>query len=179
MNKRLKAKSMDTVISHHSTKPNKSAIVSELPNHQRYQPPKQSHPTVILNRLKPQSQEIIVEEQAGFRAGRKTGKPILNLRALCEKYVHRQHDLYRVFIIFLEDMTMYGMHHYELQLRNRGAREVAWRTPCTTPLASRSERSSELRANYLRICVHIYIATLIAGLTYSLSCVFLSEWYIS
>ena len=38
------AQSMDTVISHHyPIKERKSVIVSELPNHQPYQPPKQSY----------------------------------------------------------------------------------------------------------------------------------------
>ena len=40
---------------------------------------------VILNRLKPQAEEIIAEEQAGFRAGRSTTEQIFNLRILCEK----------------------------------------------------------------------------------------------
>ena len=38
---------------------------------------------VILNRFKPQAEEIIAEEQAGFRAGRRTTEQILNLRILC------------------------------------------------------------------------------------------------
>ena len=38
---------------------------------------------VILNRLKPQAEEIIAEEQAGFRAGRSTTEQIFNLRILC------------------------------------------------------------------------------------------------
>ena len=42
---------------------------------------------VILNRLKPQAEEIIAEEQAGFRAGRSTTEQIFNLRILCEKYL--------------------------------------------------------------------------------------------
>ena len=41
---------------------------------------------VILNRLKPQAEEII-EEHAGFRAGRSTTEQIFNLRILCEKYL--------------------------------------------------------------------------------------------
>ena len=41
---------------------------------------------VILNRLKPQVEEIIAEEQAGFRAGRCTTEQIFNPRILCEKY---------------------------------------------------------------------------------------------
>ena len=51
-----------------------------------------SHPSkvtlkIILNRLKPQAEKIIAEEQAGFRAGRSTTEQIFNLRILCEKYL--------------------------------------------------------------------------------------------
>ena len=55
---------------------------------------------VILNRLKPQAEEIIAEEQAGFRAGRSTTEQIFNLRILCEKYLQHQQNLYHVFIDF-------------------------------------------------------------------------------
>ena len=51
---------------------------------------------IILNRLKPQAEKIIAEEQAGFRAGRSTTEQIFNLSILCEK----QQDLYHVFIDF-------------------------------------------------------------------------------
>ena len=54
---------------------------------------------IILNRLKPQ-EEIIVEEQAGFIAGRCTIEQIFNLRSLCEKYLQHQQDLYHVFTDF-------------------------------------------------------------------------------
>ena len=47
---------------------------------------------VILNRLKPQAEEIIAEEQAGFRAGRSTTEQIFNLRILCEKYLQHQQN---------------------------------------------------------------------------------------
>ena len=64
-----------------------------------------SHPSkvmlkVILNRLQPQAEEIIAEEQAGFRAGRSTTEQIFNLRILCEKYLQHQQNLYHVFIDF-------------------------------------------------------------------------------
>ena len=54
-----------------------------------------SHPSkvmlkVILNRLKPQAENIIAEEQAGFRAGRSTTQQIFNLLILCEKYLQHQ-----------------------------------------------------------------------------------------
>ncbi|XP_012934855.1 uncharacterized protein LOC106011070, partial [Aplysia californica] len=49
-----------------------------------------SHPIkvmlkIMLNRLKPQAEKIIAEEQAGFRAGRSTTEQIFNLRILCER----------------------------------------------------------------------------------------------
>ena len=53
---------------------------------------------IILNRLQPQADEIIAEEQAGFRAGRSTREQIFNLRILCEKYLQYQQNLYHVFI---------------------------------------------------------------------------------
>ena len=54
----------------------------------------------ILNRLKPQAEKIMAEEQAGFRAGRSTTEQIFNLRVLCEKHLQHQQDLYHVFIDF-------------------------------------------------------------------------------
>ena len=64
-----------------------------------------SHPSkvmlkVILNRLKPQAETIIAEEQAGFRAGRSTTEQIFNLRIISEKYLQHQQELYHVFIDF-------------------------------------------------------------------------------
>ena len=64
-----------------------------------------SHPSkvtlkILLNRLKPQAEKIIAEEQAGFRPGRSTTEQICNLRILCEKYLQHQQDLYHVFIDF-------------------------------------------------------------------------------
>ena len=55
---------------------------------------------IILNRLQPQAEEIIAEEQAGFRAGRSTTEQIFNLRILGEKYPQHQQNLYHVFIDF-------------------------------------------------------------------------------
>ena len=54
----------------------------------------------MLNRLKPQAEKIIAEEQADFRAGRSTNEQIFNLRILCEKYLQHQQDLYHVIIDF-------------------------------------------------------------------------------
>ena len=64
-----------------------------------------SHPSkvllnVILNRLRPQAENIIAEEQAGFRVSRSTSEQIFNLRILFEKYTHHQQYLYHIFIDF-------------------------------------------------------------------------------
>ena len=64
-----------------------------------------SHPSkvmlkIILNRLQPQEEEIVAEEQAGFRAGRSTIEQIFNLRILSQKYLQHQQNLYHVFIDF-------------------------------------------------------------------------------
>ena len=64
-----------------------------------------SHPSkvmlkIIMNRSKPQAENIIAREQAGFRARRSTKEQIFNLRILCEKYLQHQQDLYHVFIGF-------------------------------------------------------------------------------
>ena len=64
-----------------------------------------SHPSevmlkIILQRLKQKSEEILSEEQAGFRAGRSTAEQIFNIRILIEKCLQHQQDLYHNFIDF-------------------------------------------------------------------------------
>ena len=55
---------------------------------------------IILNRLKPEAEHIIAEEQAGFRHGISTIEQIFNLRILCEKHPQHQRNIYHVFIDF-------------------------------------------------------------------------------
>ena len=55
------------------------------------------------------AEQIIAEEQAGFRAGRSTTEQIFNLRILCEKYLQHQQDLYHVFIDFKKAYDRFGM----------------------------------------------------------------------
>jgi len=64
-----------------------------------------SHPSkvmlkIILNRLKPEAESIIAEEQAGFRPKRSTAEQIFNLRIICERYLQHQQHLYHTFIDF-------------------------------------------------------------------------------
>ena len=70
---------------------------------------------IIVNRLKPQVEKIIAEEQAGFRAGRSTTEQIFNLRILCEKYLQHQQHLYNVYIDFKKAF-------------NRGLHAASWAT---------------------------------------------------
>ena len=56
---------------------------------------------IIQNRLQPQVEEIIAEEQAGFRAERSTTEQFFNLIFLGEKYLMHQQNLYHVFIDFM------------------------------------------------------------------------------
>ena len=63
---------------------------------------------VNSNRLEPQAEEIIAEEQAGFRTGRSTTEQIFNLRNLCEKYPQHQQKMYHVFIDLKKPLAEYG-----------------------------------------------------------------------
>ena len=47
---------------------------------------------IKLNRLKPQAEKIIAEEQAGSRAGRSTTEQIFKLRILCETHLQHRQD---------------------------------------------------------------------------------------
>ena len=60
---------------------------------------------IILNKLKPQMEKIIAEEQAGFRAGRSTTNRIFKLRIFYEKYLQHQQDLYYIFKGFKKDVN--------------------------------------------------------------------------
>ena len=64
-----------------------------------------SHPSkimlrIILNRLKNKSEELLAEEQAGFRPRRSTAEQIFNIRVLIQKHLHHQQELHHNFIDF-------------------------------------------------------------------------------
>ena len=88
---------------------------------------------VVLNRLKPQAEEMIAEEQAGFRVGRSTTEQIFNLKILCEKYLQHQQNLYHVFI----DL--------------RKAFDVVWRAVLWATM-----RKYNIKANLVRAIDHLY-----------------------
>jgi len=55
---------------------------------------------ILLNRLRKRTEEILSEEQAGFRAGRSTIDQIFTLRQLAEKYIEMDRGLYVGYIDF-------------------------------------------------------------------------------
>ena len=55
---------------------------------------------IILNRSQHYTEELISEEQDGFRAGISTSEHIFNLRVISEKYSQHSKSLYHVFIDF-------------------------------------------------------------------------------
>ena len=64
-----------------------------------------SHPSKVLlkiinNRLKTKAEEILAEEQAGFRSGRSTVEQIVSVRILGEKYRDHQMEIHHNFIDF-------------------------------------------------------------------------------
>ena len=64
-----------------------------------------SHPSkimlqVILIRLKAKAEELLVEEQAGYRPGRGTVEQIFNSRVVIEKHLQHQRALFHNFIDF-------------------------------------------------------------------------------
>ena len=99
-----------------------------------------SHPSkvmlkVILNRLKPQAEEIIAEEGAGCRAWSSTTEQIFSLRITCEKYLQYQQDLYHTSIDFKKAFAGFGMQPCG----------QPWRTTTTAPTSSESLKTSMTR----------------------------------
>ena len=88
------------VLGHHTSLERQPSAVSELSKDQPPQPPKQSHSEDHTEQNEAKAEKIIAEEQAGFRAGRRTTEHIFDLRILCEKYLQHQQDLYHILINF-------------------------------------------------------------------------------
>ena len=55
---------------------------------------------VILNRLKVKAEELLAEDQAGFRPGQSTVEQIFNSQVITEKHLKHQRDLFNNFIDF-------------------------------------------------------------------------------
>ena len=84
-----------------------------------------SHPSkvmlrIILNRLKSKAEEILSEEQAGFRPERSTAEQIFNIRVLIEKHLTHQQELHHNFIDFKKafDRVWHGGLRHSLRRFN-------------------------------------------------------------
>ena len=62
--------------------------------------PSEAMPQVILNRLKAKADELLAEEQLGFRPSQSTVDQIFNSRVIIEKHLQHQRDLFHNFIDF-------------------------------------------------------------------------------
>ena len=62
--------------------------------------PSEAMPQVILNRLKAKADELLAEEQLGFRPSQSTVDQIFNSRVIIEKHLQHQRDLFHNFIEF-------------------------------------------------------------------------------
>ena len=58
---------------------------------------------VILIRLKAKAEELLAEEQAGFRPGRSMVEQIFNSRVIIETHLQHQRDLFHNFIDFKKE----------------------------------------------------------------------------
>ena len=76
---------MDPFLNHHTSQERQHAAVPENWTISHISHPSKVMLKIILNRLKPQAEKIIAEEQAGFRAGRSATEQNFNLRILYEK----------------------------------------------------------------------------------------------
>ena len=82
-----------------------------------------SHPSkvmlcIILNHLKSKAEELLSEEQAGFRAGWSTVEQIFNCRVLIEKHLQHQRDLFHNFIDFKKAFDWAwcnGLWHFNIE----------------------------------------------------------------
>ena len=99
---------------------------------------------ILLNRQKPQAEEIIKEEQAGFRAGRSTTEQIFNLRILCEKYLQHQQSLYHVFVDFKKafDRVWHAALWATMRLYNINDNLIRTRRPVQFTLTTTLENGS-------------------------------------
>ena len=79
---------------------------------------------ISLNRLKPQAEMIITEEQAGFKPGRCTREQIFILKILCERCLQHQQDLFNFFFFYFKkafDGVWYASLSSTLKLYNINA----------------------------------------------------------
>ena len=103
---------MDSVADYHNPKKGQPVALQTYRTISLISHPSNVRLKVILNRLKPKAEEIIAEEQGGFRTGRSTTEQIFNLKILCEKYLQNSRICTMSTLISKKPLTEYGMQPY-------------------------------------------------------------------
>ena len=106
-----------------------------------------SHPSKvmlchILNHLKSKAEELLSEEQAGFRARQSTVEQIFNCRVLVEKHLQHQRDLFHNFNQLQESIQL-GMAWWPLTCPQRIQHRKRAHTSHPDPLWPCHQHSSE------------------------------------
>ena len=89
------AEGVDTIVCRTLSKERQPQVVSELSYHQPNSRPNNIRD--ILSRVKAKAEELLAEEQAGFRPGRNTVEQIFNSRVVIERHLQYQLDLFHNF----------------------------------------------------------------------------------
>ena len=77
---------------------------------------------IIIYDYSDMAENIIAEEQAGFRGGRSTIEQIFNLRIQCEKHLQHQRNIYHILIEGLrQSMARSTMDNHEKVQHQREA----------------------------------------------------------
>ena len=82
------AEGVDTIARHTFNKEWQPQAMSELSYCQPYQPSQQDHAPSYPFRTQGQAEELLAEEQAGFRPGWSTVEQIFNSQVIMEKHLH-------------------------------------------------------------------------------------------
>ena len=124
---------------------------------------------ILLNRLTPQAETIIAEEQAGFRPRRSTTEQIFSLRILCERYLQHQQDLFHVFVDFKKafDRVWHAALWSTMKLYNINANliKVIYRASTAKPqaqyttMAVQENGSGQQLESDRDVCFHLLFLT--------------------
>ena len=88
--------------------------------------------SIILQRIKGRTEEILAEAQCGFRANRSTSDQIFTLKQLAGKYKEFGRDIYVCYSNFRRHLIAFGEKDWETMRKYH--RSVAGKRPFTTTL---------------------------------------------
>ena len=82
------------MVNHPYSKERRSQKMLKLSYYKSYQPYKQNCPENYIKQINSTAEDILAEEQAGFRKNRSTTEQILNCRLIMEKRIDQQRQFY-------------------------------------------------------------------------------------